>query len=266
MEFKMIHPFDNVYYFRDPLGVCFGILKGSKKAIVIDTGYGIEDIKPLVEKYIDTPYIVINTHGHMDHSGGNFRFEECYIPEGDVDLFLNHMKYDRRMKSVQNALKNGLVDETYDMEAYANTPIPKYKTIKPGEIIDLGNLTVEIIDMRGHTKGSIGLYVKEMKLLFSGDAAIHMIWMFLEESTDIKTYIEYLEKVKQLDFTHFMTGHHMDVFDKKLIDYYLEVAKTAKPENSIQVNFGDFGTGITYQYAKMYDGINIGICFPGPKK
>lgn len=261
MEFKLIHPFDNVYYFRDPLGVCFGILKGSKKSIVIDTGYGIEDIKKLVKKYIDTPYIVINTHGHMDHTGGNFRFDECYIPENDVELFIKHSSYERRMQSVKNALKNGLIDNTYDLEGYANQPLAKYKTIKAGDVIDLGNLTVEVIDMRGHTKGSIGLFVKEMKLLFSGDAAIHMIWMFLEESTDVSTYIKYLEKVKELDFTHFMTGHHMDVFDKKLIDYYLEVAKEANVEKSMKVNFGDFSTSQTYQYAKIYDGINIGICF-----
>jgi hypothetical protein len=84
--------------------------------------------------------------------------------------------------------------------------------------------------MEGHTKGSIGLLIKEHKLLFTGDAAISMIWMFLKESTSKETYIKMLQRVKELDFTHFITGHLMTVFEKKFFDYYLEVATTATPE------------------------------------
>ena len=145
-------------------------------------------------------------------------------------------------------------------------PLANYEIIEIGTVIDLGDMHVEIIGMEGHTKGSIGLLVKEHKLLFTGDAAISMIWMFLEESTDKATYIEMLKRVMKLDFTHFITGHLMTVFEKKIFEHYLEVAIEAKPENSERVTFHNFERPNTFQYAKKFNDLNIGICYQEPKE
>ncbi len=48
---------------------------GKKKALLVDTGLGIKDIKKEVEKITDLPIIVINTHSHFDHVGGNSLFD-----------------------------------------------------------------------------------------------------------------------------------------------------------------------------------------------
>lgn len=266
INYTVINPFPFVYHFRDPQGVCFSILKGSKKAILIDTGYGIGNIKKVIEEYIETPYIVINTHGHMDHSAGNFWFNEVYVPKKDLELYHLHNSIERRNKNIIDAKNRGLIDESFDIEGYLCAKCAHIKPINPGEIIDLGNMHVEIIDMEGHTKGSIGLLVKEHKLLFTGDAAISMIWMFLKESTDKQTYINMLKRVMKLDFDKFITGHLMEVFDKKFFDYYLEVATLANPSNSVLTTFTNFELPNTYQYAKKFGDYNIGICYQEPKE
>lgn len=265
-NFNVINPYPFVYHFRDPQGVCFSIIKGTKRAVVIDCGYGIFNIRELIESYINTPYDVICTHGHMDHSAGAFWFDKVFIPRLDEELFIKHNGIEKRTKNVIDAKTKGLIDESFDTEKYINMPLANYELLDNGTIFDLGDMTVEIIPMEGHTKGSIGLYVKEHKLLFTGDAAISMIWMFLEESTDKETYIKMLKRVMKVDFTHFITGHLMMVFEKNIFNHYLEVALEACPENSERVTFHNFERPNTFQYAKKFGDLNIGICYQEPKE
>lgn len=263
---SMINPYPFIYHFRDPQGVCFSIIKGEKLSIVVDCGYGIINVREIVESYIDTPYIVVCTHGHMDHSSGYFQFDNVYIPENDIELFKLHNNVEKRTKNIEGAKDLNIIDNTFDRETYINQEIKNITLLKNNHIFDLGNMHVEVIPMEGHTKGSIGLLIKEHKLLFTGDAAISMIWMFLKESTSKETYIKMLQRVKELDFTHFITGHLMTVFEKKFFDYYLEVATTATPENSERVTFKNFERPNTFQYAKKFGEYNIGICYQEPKE
>ena len=50
------------------------VVKGSKMSAVIDAGTGIGDFKGLVESLVDNPYVVLITHGHVDHAGGCGQF------------------------------------------------------------------------------------------------------------------------------------------------------------------------------------------------
>ncbi len=266
LNYNYINPFPYLFHFRDPQGVCFTIIKGSKKALVVDTGYGIKNLREFVESFVDTPYEVVNTHGHMDHSAGNFWFDQVYIPVNDIELCKNHNNIDRRTKNVVDALSKGLIDETFDQEQYIKKGYGNIIPLKTGHVFDLGNMHIEVISMEGHTKGSIGLLIKEERLLLTGDAAISMIWMFLKESTDKATYIEMLKRVIELPFDKFITGHLMEVFDKEFFNYYLEVALEANPDNSVPTVFNNFERPNTYQYAKKFGNYNIGICFQEPKE
>ena len=57
---------------------CFLVL-GEKKAALIDTGSGFGDIRQLVSQFTSLPVQVLLTHGHMDHCGGVFFFEEAWL-------------------------------------------------------------------------------------------------------------------------------------------------------------------------------------------
>lgn len=51
------------------------LVEGKEKAAVIDTGAGFGNLKHVIETLTDLPYVVLNTHGHVDHAGGNHAFE-----------------------------------------------------------------------------------------------------------------------------------------------------------------------------------------------
>jgi glyoxylase-like metal-dependent hydrolase (beta-lactamase superfamily II) len=259
MKYIYEQPFPYLYHFRDPQGVNFTLIKGKKKAILFDTGYGLGNIRAEIEKLITTPYIVINSHGHMDHSSGNYLFDKVYINEKDFDLCIKHNSIKRRNQNVLDAIKRNILEQNFNPNQYVNAKM----NIVPidFEEVDLGDLHVKVIPMSGHTQGSIGLLIKETKLLLTGDAAISMVWLFLPEATSKADYIKMLEKVKLEAFDYFITGHLNKVFPKRYFDYYLDVAFKATKTNSCSVSFPGFERPNTYQYLDTYENEKIGIVF-----
>src|SRR5574344_1700677 len=64
------------------------LVVGSKSAALIDTCCGVGNIRKTVEELTSLPYIVILTHGHVDHVGGVGLFD-------DKDIYLSAK--DKRM-------------------------------------------------------------------------------------------------------------------------------------------------------------------------
>ena len=58
------------------------LLEGEEKALLLDTGYGIGNLRAFVEKLTDKPILVANTHYHPDHSAGNGEWEEVLLSAG----------------------------------------------------------------------------------------------------------------------------------------------------------------------------------------
>ena len=60
---------DDTYMISDfGIANCY-LLIGEERALLIDCGLGIGDIKGAVEKITDKPILVVATHGHVDHAG-----------------------------------------------------------------------------------------------------------------------------------------------------------------------------------------------------
>lgn len=58
------------------------LLEGEDKALLIDTGYAVGNLKSFVKTLTKKPLVVANTHYHPDHSGGNGEFLEVYVGAG----------------------------------------------------------------------------------------------------------------------------------------------------------------------------------------
>ena len=63
------------------------VLEGRERALVIDTGIGIGDLKAMIQKLTAKPLTVVMTHGHGDHTGGAGQFGEYFMNEADFPIF-----------------------------------------------------------------------------------------------------------------------------------------------------------------------------------
>ena len=55
------------------------LLCGTKRALLIDTGLGVANIKEVVDKLTMLPIFVVTTHVHWDHIGGHQYFENIGV-------------------------------------------------------------------------------------------------------------------------------------------------------------------------------------------
>ena len=100
-----------------------------------------------------------------------------------------------------------------------NKFMPPFEDIHEGDVIDLGNRTLEVYDLPGHTPGGIMLLFKQDRILFTGDSINHHLWMQLPECSDMKTFAENLERVMFLENEAdvILHGHAKDYDDISLM-------------------------------------------------
>ena len=126
------------------------LLEGRDRALLIDTGWGAGNLREHVEKLTSKPIVVANTHGHLDHTGGNGEWESVMmLPGGEGDLFTCYRL-------------------PFDV---SKLPYPNYehKLVKDGDTVDLGDRLIELIDISSHSNGSLAFLDRKNGFLFVGD-------------------------------------------------------------------------------------------------
>lgn len=223
-----------LYRISEPLNVCFYLIIGNDKALLFDTGHGLGDINETLKAITSKPVIVVLGHGHVDHSCGAYQFDEVLLNENDFELCHEHTSPSFRKETIDSLANNGIDPNEFDTGAYCKAGTGNLKKLETDTVFDLGGLSVKVIGMPGHTKGSVGLLILEKQILLDSDSANEHIWMFLDESTGIKQYIEMLKRVSELDFHTFFTAHSDIPHPKSDFQNYIKVAEEAAIEKAVR--------------------------------
>lgn len=194
------------------------LVEGSEKAAVIDTGCGMGNLKKVIECLTDRPYIVLNTHGHIDHAGGNYEFSEAYLGEADFAM----ADTESLRQGWESFLKKTKEEpDFYGLEHMKEHAMPgscPLRALADGQIFDLGDKKMETIFVPGHTPGSAVFLDRENKILFAGDSIVSTpILIFDTYSTNIEEYVEALKKLEKEDFELVFPGHYLRPIGKKVL-------------------------------------------------
>lgn len=201
------------------------LLEGETSALLIDTGYGFGKLDTVTAALTRLPVSVVNTHGHMDHIGGNHYFANIYISEADRNVFALHtdpvevrQMVDERIPPLLRPLLGGFRRDIINQTIAGN-----YHWFTLPRSFDLGGRIVEVLPTPGHTPGSICLVDRASGFLFSGDTVCDWgVLLHLKGSLSPEIYRASLEGLWQRkdEFTAIYPGHHgLPVPIQRIEDY-----------------------------------------------
>ena len=155
---------------------------------IIDPSDFISCDEIIKKKYNKLDYI-LNTHHHFDHVGGNQKLKEKY--------------------------KSKVLGSEIDKDRIPGIDI----ALKDKQNFKLGNSSLEVIFVPGHTKGHIAFYFEEEKIVFTGDTLFSLGCGKVFEGTYDQMFNS-LNKLKNLPInTKIYCGHE---YTKKNLEFCLE--------------------------------------------
>ncbi len=148
--------------------VRFFLLAGDEKALLIDSGMNVHNAKEIARQLVSLPVELLNTHGDMDHVGSNGEFESFYMNPAEASNY-------------------------YRTQRKTGCFIP----VEDGDILDLGNRKLEIIQIPGHTPGSIAVLDIDNHILYSGDTVQDGVIFMFGVQRELHAYMHSLEKLER---------------------------------------------------------------------
>ena len=216
------------------------LIVGREGAALIDCGMAycadrlVENVETILgEKPLS---FVILSHTHYDHIGGIMALRRKW-----PDLLVLSSEHGKKVLDKQSS-KDTIHELSilasklfkHDMEELDMKGLFVDEAIKDGDIIDLGNVQIESILTKGHTKCSMSFFLRNESLLFASETCGvfskygEMSAVFL---TSYKDTVNSINKLRRLDAKYVVSPHYglIEKEDsKRYWDWGLEAAETCK--------------------------------------
>lgn len=172
------------------------------KEVLVDAGTGLffAQIKEnMLEMGIKPEKIklLINTHRHFDHSGGDKKFRDW--TKAKIAIHENE----------KESLEKGKDTLAEYFGAKARS-ITVDKVLRDGDIIKTKHFTFEVLHTPGHSPGSICLYERDKRILISGDLLFaDSVGRADLPGGSLKDLRNSLIKLSKLPITYLLPGHGM---------------------------------------------------------
>ncbi len=173
------------------------LIEGEERAILLDTGMGVGDMRALVDELTVRPVVVVNSHAHWDHIGGNRQFDEIWIHETEADALLTGVPNTKLRRAFAPERLTGPLPEGIDPATISFPPTPATGTVRDGHRFDLGGRTLEVIHGPGHSPGGISLLDAGNRVLFSTDVA-YAGALYVYGPADLPMYLSSLSRLADL--------------------------------------------------------------------
>jgi hydroxyacylglutathione hydrolase len=244
---------ENVWRISDHGADNMYLVVGSQSAMLIDDGTGLANIRDYIKTLTKLPLIIVITHGHPDHAGGNYQFKEVYIHPDDMASASPYNDLPKRGAGPGSMMTGGAKVPDNDMfNDTLNHQPTRMIPLKDGQVFDLGGRKIEVIYTPGHTAGEICLLDKENRMLFSGDNDNSLVWLHIRGCLPLEVYLQSLEKLysRANDFDNLYPGHGNAV-DKDFVAEQITCVKSILDGTCESKDYDSFaGKGKTCTYKR----------------
>lgn len=245
------------------------VVKSEERSLLIDTGLNFAYCKKELDDFLKELKIschdldVLITHNHPDHSGLAKELEE----QG-ARIYMNPEEYNHKYdmlhcymaegeRQVQTLAMVGVTQEITPelFEHYKSDAAGEYggkyavpefhcTAIEPGAELIYGEYQFEVIALRGHTFGQIGLWEKQKKLVFCADqimtTIVPIVGSMYRDTALLEYYMQSMETIKHsYGDCMLLPGHYKMITDvvkevNRIVFSYLDKCEMMKQilENS----------------------------------
>lgn len=202
---------EGIFEFSEFGGPSMFLIEGSERALLIDAGIGIGNLKKVVEKVTAKPNDVLLTHNHRDHVGNAPLFPVVHMFPDDLTmgpLIRAWTSLESRMRFAKNnCLKYdcGFFWNEEDLFNFEPNQEPRLIEIPDGYVFDLGNRQVTCWRCPGHTAGSMVAIDSKTGTLFCGDSCNRTLGLCVRpqpgvEQISVETAYNALMRINSMDF------------------------------------------------------------------
>ena len=236
------------------------LIVGSERALLFDTGLGIGDMRRLASELTPLETVVLNSHTHYDHVGGNHQFQEIY---GTASEFSRANSNGRPHEAVEEFVSEGWVwkplPDGFSTADYAIAPFVISHVVSDGDAIDIGGRTLEVIMTPGHAPDALCLLDRENRLLFVGDTFYPASLYAHLNGSDFRRYEETAQRLAELqsEVDFILPAHNESLLDSEYLTRFRDAFQNMKEEGASFVL-----TDGSREYA--FDGFSIIVSDPPP--
>ena len=194
------------------------LAEGRERALLIDTGTGIQPLRPFLATITDKPITAVALNCFYDHAGGLHEFDERLAHEADAEAIERPSGASSVADEyVSDAMLLALPYEGYTTDGYAMPAARVTQRLRDGDVIDLGDRVFEVLHTPLQTPGSLCLWEAATGALFTSD-----VMLMEADGLDLKPrFPEHFDAVmRRLVALPIMTIHggHYDSFGREALD------------------------------------------------
>jgi cyclase len=228
MEGKMIQVTENVFVETGLFACNLGLITTKEGNVLIDTPMRPTDAlnwRDEVGKKGEVRYL-INTEEHPDHSQCSHFFPGLFITHEETRNSLAKAPATEVLERVKHMDPEGL--PLMDGFQLRLADITFTDTLD----LFLGDQTIKLFRLPGHSPGGIGVYIPKERVVFTTDIVFHRKKSWLHESTPFQ-WLESLKNLGELDVDTVVPGHgelcKKDYLDEqaRIIREWVEVVQSA---------------------------------------
>ena len=205
--------FDNIYIITTgkhgqfPFTYCYYI--DNQVKTIIDTPLDARFVEFFQDRPVD---LILNTHFHPDHSGCNYLFPGVKIMAHQLDV---PALQSQKVFSENYGLEKHQAPQ-HILNWFSWQPCQVSGTFKDGDMINLGNIQLQVIHTPGHTAGHCCFYWREKEVLFSGDIDLTSFgpW-YGNEISNVDDLITSIQRIIELEPKIILSGH-MGMIDSNI--------------------------------------------------
>ena len=194
------------------------LLCGTHRALLVDTGLGVANIREVVDSLTSLPVTVVTTHVHWDHMGGHKYFDRIAVHEAEADWLATRFPLPTAVIRKTLTCRPCDFPKDFDISQYQVFQGTPQEILRDGDRIDLGGREVTVIHTPGHSPGHCCFYESGRKYLYAGDLIYSGCLDAFYPTTDPHLFWTSVRKVQGLDVSRILPGHHRLDIPADLID------------------------------------------------